>query len=187
MDWVINLIIDNIKFRVKIKDLEELFLVIDMDMGYQTGELLEISVKGRQLEHGEHCFSAPDDLYGCYCYDVKYIEHLMMSYGRKDVNGVEIFEGDFVKERKMKDEYVIDGYVDDDYDREYIWMVVRDLDSNRLSFTCVTEPGVRKIINPINLEIVGNRWENPELLSKERQRDILEYYSDDIYDIKEEN
>lgn len=176
------MILDRLKFRVKLKDVDELCSVIDMDMDYQTGELVEVSVKGLQGTHGEHCFSAPGDPFGCYCYETKYIEHLMMSYGRKDVNEIDIYEGDFVKERKMKDGYVIDGYLDDDYDREYIWMVVRDLHNNNLYFNCVTQPGACKPIHTINCEIIGNRWENPELLTEERQKAIKKFHGDDIYE-----
>lgn len=153
---MINLNINNIKFRAKIKDLDELALVIDMDMGYQTGELLELSVKGKQSEHGEHCMSAPGDPYGCYLYDVKYIEHLMMSTGRKDINGVEIFEGDFLKSDNVSG----------------IYMVINNFNNN-LSLISL-DGGYADVILMNDAEVVGNCWEDWDSLSeseKERIKD----------------
>lgn len=88
-------------------------------------------------------------------------EYLMQSTGLRDKNGVEIFEGDIVKVTDEDEEYsyisVVKNYAEEGYpafDIEYPsdW----EYESNALS--TIMSGGYETI------EIIGNIYENPELL-----------------------
>lgn len=73
---------------------------------------------------------------------------LMQYTGLKDKNGVEIYEGDIVRENGEfgeDDRYVVE------YEFNGFWLKGRG--DNEFDFG-----------NPDNMEVIGNIWENPELL-----------------------
>ena len=83
---------------------------------------------------------------------------LMQSTGLKDKNGKEIFEGDIVKYKAGRDTFTEEVA----YNKSLAGFGVVDADANIiLTFGELTE-----YIDLISPEVVGNKYENPELLGE---------------------
>ena len=81
---------------------------------------------------------------------------LMQSTGRKDKNGKEIFEGDVVKYEVGRNTYTEEVA----YDKDFAGFGVRDANADIIfTFWELAED-----IDLISLEVVGNIWEDGELL-----------------------
>jgi uncharacterized phage protein (TIGR01671 family) len=77
----------------------------------------------------------------------KYIEHKLMQFtGLQDANGVDIYEGDFVKH---------DAW---DYPFEIIF------NNEKARFVCKMKTGLTQYISNKEVVVVGNIHENPELI-----------------------
>lgn len=94
--------------------------------------------------------------------------NLMQYTGLKDINGVEIYEGDIVHRRTHLVLYGSD--LDDMVDNYYLvewkyggWHIGEDL------IDLVSEAGIngQTLCEETALQVVGNIYENPELLQKE--------------------
>lgn len=82
---------------------------------------------------------------------------LMQSTGLKDKNGVEIFEGDLVEhDDNINGDWETFEACEVEYDEDYAQFCFKWDASNFLS-------------NYRNLNIIGNIWENPELLEKDNE------------------
>ena len=84
---------------------------------------------------------------------------LMQSTGLKDKNGKEIFEGDVVKYEVGRNTYTEEVA----YDKNFAGFGVRDADTD-IIFTFLQ---LADVVDLISLEVVGNIYENPELLEGE--------------------
>lgn len=83
---------------------------------------------------------------------------LMQYTGLKDKNGVEIYEGDM-----FIDEY--DGYIGViKYSKQFAWFIVEWYVNSHSKEPCDDEPLGH--INIHNVEIIGNIYENKELLNE---------------------
>jgi hypothetical protein len=129
------------KFRAWIKTEKRMIETDDLlDIDYENKEIVTQQV---YFENG-----LPDDR-DIYCYDFDEIE-LMQSTGLKDKNGKEIFEGDIVKMAK------------DVYSEPTYYEVVRHRGgAYRLESK---QHGCELWLRHADCEIVGNVYENPELL-----------------------
>lgn len=89
---------------------------------------------------------------------------LMQSTGMKDKNGVEIFEGDLVKITVSNGFDYLDGNLSIVKKSDYHAGVICELLSNTLEYliTDESETGYR-------YEVVGNIYENPELLDQSNE------------------
>ena len=81
---------------------------------------------------------------------------LMQSTGRKDKNGKEIFEGDVVKYEVGRNTYTEEVA----YDKDFAGFGVRDAKAN----VVFTFGELAEDISLISLEVIGNIWEDGELL-----------------------
>ena len=84
---------------------------------------------------------------------------LMQSTGLKDKNGKEIFEGDIVKYEAGCNTVTEEVA----YDKNFAGFGVRDADTD-IIFTFLQ---LADVVDLIFLEVVGNIYENPELLEEE--------------------
>ena len=115
-----------------------------------SGDILTIDYENKEIVTQQVYFenSLPDDR-DIYCYDFDEIE-LMQSTGLKDKNGKEIFEGDIVKMSK------------DVYSEPTYYEVVRHRGgAYRLESK---QHGCELWLRHTDCEVVGNIYENPELL-----------------------
>lgn len=100
----------------------------------------------------------------------KYVE-LMQYTGLKDKNGVEIYEGDIVK-------------VDDDWEK-YGWFAgslgeIIYTDTAKFAIKTSAGQGTFERDSDKYLEIIGNIYENPELLTKVSDLVSLDPEADDV-------
>ena len=124
-----------------------------LDIDYENKEIVTQQV---YFENG-----LPDDR-DIYCYDFDEIE-LMQSTGLKDKNGKEIFEGDIVKRYrspffKAKWEYQIETVIKE----KASLLLGREFGKNFW-----TIPFDSPFAESVLLEVIGNIYENPELLEDE--------------------
>ncbi len=93
-------------------------------------------------------------------WDLKYLEGkdkdtiIMQFTGLKDKNGKEIFEGDIVKEKNISDGEHIRKVV---FEKGGFWLEGKDGSGGWLFI-------------PLSIEIIGNIYENPELLNNKTKR-----------------
>lgn len=83
---------------------------------------------------------------------------LMQSTGMFDKNGKEIFEGDIVKYKAGCNTYTEEVA----YDKNFAGFGVKDAKANVI----FTFGEIAEDISLISLEVIGNIWENPELLGE---------------------
>ena len=83
---------------------------------------------------------------------------LMQSTGLKDKNGSEIFEGDIVKYKAGCNTFTEEVA----YDKNFAGFGVRDANANII----FTFGELAEDIDLHSLEVVGNIWEDPELLGE---------------------
>ncbi len=125
-----------------------------------SDDILGIDYENKEIVTQQVYFEngLPDDR-DIYCYDFDEIE-LMQSTGLKDKNGKEIFEGDIVRTTRFlgrADE--IGGFYE--YDKEFIGIV------KQLEGSWVIDTGSDAVCLWTEIEeneIIGNVYENPELL-----------------------
>ena len=129
------------RYRAWIKEEKRMFFSDDiLAIDYENEEIVTQQV---YFENG-----LPDDRF-IYCYKTDEIE-LMQSTGLKDKNGKEIFEGDIVKMAK------------DVYSEPTYYEVVRHRGgAYRLESK---QHGCELWLRHTDCEVVGNIYENPELL-----------------------
>lgn len=96
------------------------------------------------------------DVTGFYAYEEF---KLMQSTGNKDKNGKEIFEGDVVKYEVGRNTYTEEVA----YDKNFAGFGVKDAKAN----VVFTFGEIAEDIDLISLEVIGNKYENPELLEGE--------------------
>lgn len=90
---------------------------------------------------------------------------LLQSTGLKDKNDTEIFEGDIVKFNNSKGLVEFGRYIDDEYINYGLdgWLVSKEYNGIRID-TPLTE----YVLNPyFSIEIIGNKFENIDLLEEE--------------------
>ena len=85
-------------------------------------------------------------------------KYLMQSTGLKDKNGKEIFEGDIVKYKAGCNTFTEEVA----YDKNFAGFGVRDANANII----FTFGELAEDIDLHSLEVVGNIWEDPELLGE---------------------
>ncbi|EPM8052452.1 YopX family protein [Enterococcus hirae] len=90
-------------------------------------------------------------------YHVRNIE-LMQSTGLKDKNGVEIFEGDIVLADGVKK---IVTFGEQEHEEDFGDLIYY------IGFNVYTKMGYSSVI-PVEYEVIGNIWENSELLEEQR-------------------
>ena len=119
-----------------------------------SDDILSIDYENKEIVTQQVYFvnGLPDDR-DIYCYDFDEIE-LMQSTGLKDKNGKEIFEGDIVKMAK------------DVYSEPTYYEVVRHRGgAYRLESK---QHGCELWLRHTDCEVVGNIYENPELLEESK-------------------
>ncbi|EMF0194107.1 hypothetical protein NXK95_002487 [Enterococcus hirae] len=89
-------------------------------------------------------------------YHVRNIE-LMQSAGLKDKNGVEIFEGDIVLADGVKK---IVTFGEQEHEEDFGDLIYY------IGFNVYTKMGYSSVI-PVEYEVIGNIWENSELLEEQ--------------------
>ncbi|EMF0505257.1 YopX family protein [Enterococcus hirae] len=83
---------------------------------------------------------------------------LMQSTGMKDKNGVEIFEGDVVLADGVKK---IVTFGEQEHEEDFGDLIYY------IGFNVYTKMGYSSVI-PVEYEVIGNIWENSELLEEQR-------------------
>ncbi|PQG46357.1 hypothetical protein CUS80_05500 [Enterococcus faecium] len=111
---------------------------------------------------GRNCLVRRNDLEGKKCFTEIFafddIE-LMQSTGLKDKNGVEIFEGDIVLADGVKK---IVTFGEQEHEENFGDLIYY------IGFNVYTKMGYSSVI-PVEYEVIGNIWENSELLG-DKQR-----------------
>ena len=111
--------------------------------GEEFGQEMKYGQAGRLITHAE---MSPD----------KYV--LMQSTGLKDKNGVEIFEGDVVLADGVKK---IVTFGEQEHEEVFVDLIYF------IGFNVYTKMGYSSVI-PVEYEVIGNIWENSELLEGEQ-------------------
>ncbi|HET2804874.1 YopX family protein [Streptococcus pneumoniae] len=156
------------KFRVWVKIGKRMVFSDDiLAIDYENKEIVTQQV---YFENG-----LPDDR-DIYCYDFDEIE-LMQSTGLFDRNGKEIFEGDILKFNDEWNEYCHEGYVDGSVEGvNYVEVVRSEIcfefgktkypDSSLFILMEDEQLNFKDFIKSedFEFEIIGNIYENPELL-----------------------
>lgn len=110
---------------------------------------------------GRNCLVRRNDLEGKKCFTEIFafddIE-LMQSTGLKDKNGVEIFEGDIVLADGVKK---IVTFGEQEHEEDFGDLIYY------IGFNVYTKMGYSSVI-PVEYEVIGNIWENSELLEEQR-------------------
>lgn len=110
---------------------------------------------------GRNCLVRRNDLEGKKCFTEIFafddIE-LMQSTGLKDKNGVEIFEGDIVLADGVKK---IVTFGEQEHEEDFGDLIYY------IGFNVYTKMGYSSVI-PVEYEVIGNIYENPELLEEQR-------------------
>jgi len=97
---------------------------------------------------------------------------IIMEYtGHKDVNGVEIYEGDIFRWTKMDNTMGNNRVIFDDYRASFCyvaWNLTISQFSETTTYGCNDGGGVvnTRRINFKELEVIGNIYENPDLIRK---------------------
>ena len=112
-------------------------------------------------------FWESDDIDNSFWDKVRTQGHIPMQYiGKKDKNGVEIYKGDIL----TRPGWVVEGYGPNFTEAK--WVKTRILlevifDSPSFSYKCLNDPEWNEWSGPSSSEeIIGNKFENPELLRK---------------------
>ena len=112
---------------------------------------------------GRNCLVRRNDLEGKKCFTEIFafddIE-LMQSTGLKDKNGVEIFEGDIVLADGVKK---IVTFGEQEHEEDFGDLIYY------IGFNVYTKMGYSSVI-PVEYEVIGNIWENSELLAEQWKR-----------------
>ena len=108
---------------------------------------------------------------------------LMQSTGLKDKNGQEIFEGDILKFNDEWPEYCYEGYVDGSVDGFNYVEIKAETTCFAFGKTRIPESSLTDLVEnehyhfeelvngkSYEFEVIGNIWENPELLEADHDR-----------------
>ncbi len=123
----------------------------------------------KRMSYGE--IEYYDDSFGVrfdhFCVGADFEVEFMQSTGLKDKNGVEIFEGDLVKQFSNINKFT-DDFAEDIEPTYGTTSIVRDGACFKTTFK--GEPSLVLDQNSMSMvehmEVVGNVWENPELLEQ---------------------
>ncbi|EOS7907664.1 hypothetical protein EWY09_RS08855 [Enterococcus hirae] len=94
----------------------------------------------------------------CDIFEIGKQAELMQSTGLKDKNGVEIFEGDIVLADGVKK---IVTFGEQEHEEDFGDLIYY------IGFNVYTKMGYSSVI-PVEYEVIGNIWENSELLEEQR-------------------
>ncbi len=136
-----------IEFRIYDKELEKMIYLDDEDYDYRP----PLTFRLEQVFRKDNNYNDYEDFEWN---DISDRVEIMQYTGLKDKKGKKIFEGDIVK-----DEYCIYEVV---YDRNGYYVNVV-----KLLKACGTDIGLLYDLSDYkDLEIIGNIWDNPELLKE---------------------